>query len=407
MSISRLAGLLQRTIGLDAASIGTSAIERAVQTRRGVCNLATANLYWDLASSSEAELQRLVEEVVIPETWFFRDREAFAALTQYALEEWSQERTEEPRRLLSVPCSTGEEPYSMAMALLDAGLTAESFRIDAVDVSTRAIACAHEARFGRNSFRGADLGFRERHFERVGTDYRVADAVRRQVEFRQGNLFSGEGLPGVATYHAVFCRNLLIYFDRAGQDHAVRALRQLLAPGALLFVGPSESALLLSHDFVSMKMPLAFAFRERLQTEPTSPTIVAVVGAPRGTRAHPRRGVPPRERAASAAAPDAGLDSASALANQGRLAEAAKLCAAHLRTHTDSVPALHLMGLICSAQGDLATAAQHYRKALYLDPNHLDTLLHLGLLLEKQGDAPAARLLRERLQRATPQGEAS
>jgi chemotaxis protein methyltransferase WspC len=407
MSIPRLAGLLQRTIGLDAASIGTSAVERAVQTRLGVCKLANANLYWELASSSEAELQKLVEEVVVPETWFFRDREAFAVLTQFALEEWSQERTEGPRRLLSVPCSTGEEPYSMAMALLDAGLAAESFRIHAVDVSTRAIACAHEARFGRNSFRGADLGFRDRHFERTGTDYRLADAVRRQVEFRQGNLFSGEALPGAATYDAVFCRNLLIYFDRAGQDQAVRALRQLLAPEALLFVGPSESALLLSHDFVSMKMPLAFAFRERLPTEPAPPTAAVTVGTHRTARAHPRRSGLRRERTVRAAAPDEGLDNASALANQGRLAEAAQLCETYLRRHTDSVPALHLMGLICAARGDLATAAQHYRKALYLDPNHLDTLLHLGLLLEKQGDAPAARLLRERLQRATPQGEAS
>ncbi len=103
--------------------------------------------YWERVRGSRAELQALIEAVVVPETWFFRDREAFAALARLAREEWLPSAPQTGCcRLLSLPCSTGEEPYSMAMALLDAGVPADRFRIDAVDISAAALAQAERAR---------------------------------------------------------------------------------------------------------------------------------------------------------------------------------------------------------------------------------------------------------------------
>ena len=94
-----------------------------------------------------------------------------------------------------------------------------------------------------------------------------------------------------------------------------------------------------------------------------------------------------------------GLDDAFALADQGRLMEAAALCEEHMRVHGPSASAFYLMGLICSADGRLAAADRCYRKALYLDQNHHDALVHLALLLEQQGDAHAAKRLRSRAQK--------
>ena len=166
----------------------------------------------------------------MPETWFFRDREAFAALALTVYEDWLGAHPEDHLRLLSLPSSTGEEPYSMAMALLDAGFPANRFRVDAVDISARALARAGHAVYGKNSFRGNELGFRDRHFEATAHGYRLSDAVRRQVQFQQGNLLAAGFLPGVESYDVIFCRNVLIYFDRAAQDRALTVLVRLLTP---------------------------------------------------------------------------------------------------------------------------------------------------------------------------------
>ena len=152
--------LLKRTMGLDAASIGASAIERAVQQRLAASGLPETGAYLERVRASPEELQELIEAVIVPETWFFRDREAFAALARLVYEEWLGAHATGVLRVLSLPCSTGEEPYSAAMALLDAGWPAERFRVDALDISAHALAAARRGVYGRNSFRGGGLDFR-------------------------------------------------------------------------------------------------------------------------------------------------------------------------------------------------------------------------------------------------------
>lgn len=400
--------LLKQAMGLDAASIGHTAIERAVQERVSACSLPDQDAYWQYLCASAPELQLLIETVVVPETWFFRDPAAFAALAQMARENWLPGRPQGVLRLLSLPCSTGEEPYSMAMALLDAGLAPDRFLIDAVDISARSLALAARAVYGRNSFRGGELGFRERHFEALAQGHRPSPAVRASVRFQQGNLLAADFLQGSEIYDAVFCRNVLIYFDRATQDRAVAVLRRLLAAGGTLFVGPAETGLLFSQGFVSARIPLAFAFRKtapvRAQAErlpgswvppPPAPPRRPPAATPLRQRPFKPDAVPPPSR--SEQAPD--IDAAARLADQGRLVEAAKACEEHQRTHGHSARAFHLMGLIRNAAGNLPEAVQQFRKALYLDPDYYEALVHLAFLLEKQGDAAGAQTLRKRARR--------
>jgi len=318
--------------------------------------------------------------------------------------------------LLSLPSSTGEEPYSMAMALLDAGFPANRFRVDAVDISARALARAGHAVYGKNSFRGNELGFRDRHFEATAHGYRLSDAVRRQVQFQQGNLLAAGFLPGVESYDVIFCRNVLIYFDRAAQDRALTVLVRLLTPKGVLFVAPSETGLLLGHNFIPTNMPRAFAFRKAgvMPREP-KPTAARPV-----KRSSARRQVvppvpalylthaPPAIASAvtqthrsidRAAEPEVGIDEATRLADQGRLVEATACCEEHLRQHGPSANAFHLMGLVRDATGNQPEASDYYRKALYLDPNHHEALIHLALLMEKKGNTAGAQLLRNRARR--------
>src|SRR5262249_21641542 len=148
------------------------------------------------------------------ETWFFRDPASFDAFTQAALE-WLGRNPAGTLRILSVPCSTGEEPCSLAMRLLDSKVPPHRFVIDAVDVSGRSLARAQRALYGKNSFRGGDLSFRDRHFRETAEGFELSDTVRKCVRFHQDNVLAETFLAGHEPYQIIFCRNLLIYFDSA------------------------------------------------------------------------------------------------------------------------------------------------------------------------------------------------
>ena len=413
MMTAEFEDLLKRTMGLDAASIGASVVERAVQQRLTACGLKDPGAYLERVRASAEELQELIEAVIVPETWFFRDREAFAALARLVYEEWLGAHATGVLRVLSLPCSTGEEPYSAAMALLEAGFPAERFRVDAFDISARALEHARRGAYGRNSFRGGGLDFRERHFTPAGAGWQLGEAVRSQVQFQPGNVLDAGLLPGAEAYDVVFCRNLLIYFDRPTQDRAIATLTRLLAPKGWLFVGPSETGLLLSHAFVSAKVPLAFAFRHAA-TAPREPQVnghpAPVRRAPPVRPAAPVRPVPfssvvVRSATVVAGPPAAGqlaLDRAMQLADQGHLAEAARACETHLHAYGPSAPAFYVLGLVRDASGGHAEAAELYRKALYLEPQHHEALRQLAGLLEGQGDRAGAKVLSDRARRLEP-----
>ncbi len=403
------ADLLKRTMGLDAASIGPPAIERAVQQRLGACGLKDAGAYLERVSASPDELHELIEAVIVPETWFFRDREAFTALARMAQGEWLPAHPEGVLRVLSLPCSTGEEPYSVAMALLDAGVPAGRFRVEAHDISTRSLAFARRAVFGRNSFRGGELDFRERHFTPAGAGWQLGEAMRQQVDFRPGNLLEAGLSLGTAAYDAVFCRNLLIYFDRPTQDRAIANLTRLLAPNGWLFVGPSETGLFLGGAFASAKLPLAFAFR----LAGTTPPAPRVNGQPPPRRLPPARVVtparempfssvilhPPVAMTKPGTEPEPQINHALQLADQGRLIEAAQACETHLRAHGPSAQAFYVLGLVRDASGSHTDAVEFYRKALYLNPQHPEALGQLALLLGGQGDLAGAKVMNDRARR--------
>jgi chemotaxis protein methyltransferase WspC len=429
---ARFEAFLNHAMGLDTKSVGAAMIERAVRERCATCGAADIDAYWRQVKESPAELQELIELVIVPETWFFRDGEAFKAIARLALTH--SLRSVRPLRLLSLPCSTGEEPYSMAMALLDAGVPPARFHIDAVDICTRSIATAERAVYGRNSFRGKDLEFRNRHFVPVGERHTLAGTVRSQVRFRHGNLFDPALLAEECGYDFVFCRNVLIYFGEAEQARAVSVLGRLLNDTGVLFVGPSECGVLVRENMVSANMPLAFAFRKAALPTPSQPkvampmrtaaseTIGSWMTRPAAAPAHRVR-EQARSKAtsaprlwdatpASSAASQTGSDNdavavAARLADQGRLLEAAEICNRLIQQNKPSAAAFYLLGLVSDAAGRHLEARDHYRKTLYMEPDHTEALVHLAALLEMQGDTAGARRMSDRARRTIPKQQDS
>lgn len=425
--VEEFSGLLKRRMGLDSGSIGQAAVERAVRHRMHAAGVDDEQDYLMRVQAWPEEMQQLIEAVIVPETWFFRYPESQDAMAALARERLFAPGCEgRMLRVLSVPCSSGEEPYSIAMALLDAGVPSHRFHVDAIDISVRMVEFAQRAVYGRNSFRGGDLAFRDRHFSEVPDGHQLAARVRGQVRFQPGNLFDPNLLAGAAPYDFVFCRNLLIYFDLATQERAVQVLRRFARDDGVLFVGPAETSLLTGRRLPAVPLARSFAFRAKPAPAPAE--MPAAARAPlsgQGPIVHawtpprrpvaqtpaPRLPVPHAAIADTPSAPPAAatgqaaqtsLREIAALADLGRVRDAMAKCLAHIEIHGASADALHLQGLLLDAEGQSRQAQAAYRKALYLDPNHREALLHLAALVASDGDHEGAR----RLQARAARGEA-
>jgi chemotaxis protein methyltransferase WspC len=379
--------MLQRASGLD---LSPQSVERALRQRMAKCGVADTEQY--LQNMAPAELAALIELVVVPESWMFRDAGAFAAATAFVQQRLAAQ-PERVVRIASIPCAGGEEPYSMAMALADAGVAPASFRIEGFDLSALAIERARAGRYTRNAFRGAELGFRERHFSRVGDEYQISDALREQVGFAQANLLAIDSAAAAGRYDLVFCRNLLIYFDDDAASAAIDVLRALLADHGMLFAGYAEVPAFCRNGFAPLRLPGAFALQKAQQAAPA--------GAKPPERAAARPIVPPPAPAPTAV-PTAHADllaNARRQADHGDYDGAAAACRAHLAVQPDSADAYFLLGVVSECQHQSGAAADYWRRCVYLRPDHYDALCHLALLAAQAGDTAQAAALRQRAAR--------
>ncbi|ROO05046.1 chemotaxis protein CheR [Pseudomonas fluorescens] len=411
-SDQRFFDFLKERIGLDVTSVGPAIIERAVRQRTTLSQAAHADEYWLLLQGSREEQQALIEAVIVPETWFFRYPESFATLGKLARKRLGELNNMRALRILSLPCSTGEEPYSIAMALLDAGLKPHQFKVDGMDVSPLSVEKARRALYGKNSFRGQDLDFRDRHFTAEQEGHRVNDDVREQVRLQVGNVLDPTLLASEPAFDFVFCRNLLIYFDQPTQKLVFEVLKRLTHFDGVLFIGPAEGSLLGRLGMRSIGIPQSFAFSRHSDPHPeplpTPKPIVLPISQPlRSTppapvRTRPFAAVTPLPIASKSANPDAAtlLANIAALANEGKSAEARAACEQYLRSHEPVAQVFYWLGLLSDVAGLTLEAQGFYRKALYLEPQHPEALMHLAALLQAQGDTAGARRLQERAARS-------
>ena len=414
--------LLSERMGLDRASVGENLIENGVRARMAALGIADRSVY-ELALTVGNELQALIEEVVIPESWFFRDSRPFEILANFARSGWLNRPDRNPLTVLSAPCAGGEEPYSIAVTLIEIGLPPERFRVDAIDISARSLSRAIAASFGPNSFRGASEEFRSKHFRAEDGRFVLEPAIRQAVRFHLGNVLDPNLLADRPPFDVVFCRNLLIYFDAAAKARAFATLGRLTSPGSLLFLGHADRRdALAGSPFAPLNERGAFAYVKGSPHGPADP--------PGGGRPKPERGgnssarpeppKPPRPTSAiaiAAAKPaepasagqveptpapfdaDRAIEAATSLADSGRYDEASALVDRVIARGLADARAHFLLGLIRQASGERGQAEAQFLKAVYLDPQHDGALTALALLARRKGDVAAEATYRRRADR--------
>lgn len=399
-AIAQVLRLARERAGLEfaegQAELAAAAVRRAVQ-RAGVPDPAA--FLGQAADSGAWEV--LLEELSVGETYFFREPDQLAFLRDEVLPQLAG-RPGPGVRAWSAACATGEEAYTLAMLLGDAGCS--GFRVLGTDVVRSRLAAAERGSYRRWSLRGVPDDAAGRWFTREGDRFRVRDEVRAAVGFAPLNLADPRRAyvaAGAWGMDLVFCRNVLIYLDDATIRHVAARLVDTLAPDGWLFLGASDPPLqeLVPCQVVRTGGGVAYRRPGRSAARPAAaaPSVrtTARLPVPPAAPPPPAGSVPATAAspATATAAPDPGEAAARvrALADRGALDEAGTACAAALELHRDSAELLVLHSTLLFTARRYAAAASAARRALYLDRGCACAHLALGSALARAGDAGAAR----------------
>ncbi|MCY1015203.1 CheR family methyltransferase [Pyxidicoccus sp. MSG2] len=395
-TLVRVEEVLRAACGLTLARSLRRSLETALTRASEASGLEPDAFLRNLLLRESAAVESFIEHAVIGETYFFRHPEQLRALARLA-----QAHAGPFFHVWSAGCASGEEPYSIAMALLASGMPEGRFRVLATDVSGRALQRAREGAYGTWSLRRIEPELEKRFLVARGDQLSVVPLVRRTVDFRRHNL--AVDVPPVQGLAAIFCRNVLIYFPpELVRDVLVRFI-EALAPGGMLFVSPAEVPLTNGLGLETVDAEGSVALRVPMPgvTRPAA-AAVARLERPRPVSAPPRRIIsvlpvpepapaPPVARVEEPASPDP-LARALDAARAGRFEEAEALAREAAK---GLVPEAYLLlAMVAEGRGDLNGAVEAVRKALYLEPQlalgHA-TLVALYGRMDRREDAERAR----------------
>jgi len=421
--MERLTRLLQERVGLHVRPDGWASLRLAVSARLGPRPTTAQIESWlDALAESEEELRRLLPLVTVGKTSFFRDERQFAALAEL-LPELLRGTRAEGRRLSiwSAGCATGEEPHSLAIAALEAGADPGELELLGTDVNPAAVAFAAAGRYPLHRMEGLSTARLARYFEVADGFAEPRQEVRRAIGgFAVQNLADDRyPLPRCGAWDAIFCRNVLIYFDLETTVRVLDRFERCLRPGGYLFLGYSESLFRVYDRFELVERAGSFFYRK-----PLVPPARRAPPIPLPPPEPPALGAAPKAPAPAPQAPPT-LRAIAMDIEAGRFTEARAALEARLRVVPEDVGARltlanllvllrlpgearacyeaaldmeplraegHLLyGIHLQAEGDLERAAAELSRALFLDPDLGLGHYFLGRCRERLGDLDGAR----------------
>ena len=407
--LQRFQALLQEVSGLELPETRLPDLQRAVNRALVATGLADADaLYRHLRDrAGRPSLEVFVGDLTIGETHFFRNRPQFRALEHHILPELIERRRASRRlRVWSAACSTGEEPYSLAILLerLLPDRASWDVRILATDINRTALERARRGQYGTWSFRDVPDDVASAFFVRHGTTLEVAGRIREAVSFAHLNL-AADTWPSAATatldLDLVLCRNVLIYFGDDLSHQVAARLHGALADSGWLLVAPAELSQAVFRHFTVVNLDGAVAYRK-----PTPPTPTrlrppegepgrAGIGGPVVVHT-PRPGAEEAERLEALAEADPADGRAPLLAarihlDRLELDRAERWAEVACQRDPLSAPAHYLRGLALQEAGRLEDALAALRRSVFLDPGSVLGQLALAGLLARLGEPARAR----------------
>ncbi len=225
-------------------------VHSRLQKRLNALKLTSYEQYFKYLDNDRNSLETvwMIDVITTNKTSFFREHQHFDFMRERILPDLRKKSL----RIWSSACSSGEEPYSIAILLAESLPNLKGFdaRILATDISTKVLATAKQGIYSTDILEPVPTEWKKKYFvkaEQSGNKWQVVPELRRIISFARLNLM--EKFPMRGPFDVIFCRNVMIYFDKPTQDHLVRRFYNLLAPGGYLFVGHSESLTRANHNF--------------------------------------------------------------------------------------------------------------------------------------------------------------
>jgi len=366
---------------------------------------------WLMSTPRSNQLDVLASHLTVGETYFFRDNRSFEVLTEQILPPLIRERQGSERRLRiwSAACCTGEEAYSIAIALRRALPDYKRWDITllATDINPVFLRKAESGLYSQWSFRDTPDQLKEQYF-RVTADgqFQIRPEIRQMVRFSQLNL-AEDLYPSPATNtHAmdiIYCRNVLMYFTASQATNVLRRLYRAQADGGWLIVGPSELSHVASTAYAPANVLGAALFRKNSTEERGTLTPFPDIpgegkharcdcpGSDAGAANIPPLAIAPPRQSIERPDPSAFSLLARSLANQGKLLEALECCDRSIAADKLNPASHYLRALILHEQGARDDAVQSLRNALYLDPKFVLAYFTLGNIARDRGQIRDAR----------------
>jgi len=279
-------------------------LERGLESRMAALRIGSYSDYFEYLTQNRErrqELQKLLQFLTVGETFFFRYHAHYAALMKSVLPEILGKSDGKSIRLWSAGCSTGEEPYSMAMAVMETvpDWRSRDIRILATDINNRSLMLAREGVYNTWKIRVTEKKYLEKYFKRIGESYVVRDEVKSLVEFSHLNLQTIHETPHPLMsdgFDTIFCRNVMIYFTTATTRKVVEGFSAALKQGGYLFLGHSETLSYISTRFERQIHDGGVYYRRKTAMTQEAPAVV-VPPAPPTTLPPPPKKTPPAAKA--------------------------------------------------------------------------------------------------------------
>lgn len=261
----RLCEFLYRRTGMLFGETKRYYIDRRVAERVAATGAMSFGSYFNLLLSDPGEAEHLINSFTVNETYFYREEHQLRCLSRSLLpDRIAGKRPGDRVRIWSVPCSTGEEPYSIAIWLLENWNLVDAYNVEIVgsDIDSAVLRDAAFGEYGKRSVSRLSAELRQRYFERLGDDHwRIIQDLRESVSFRAANLIDREATEAEGAFDIIFCRNVLIYFDDESRRRTVDNLHGALLPGGYLCLGHTESMSRISTRFEVARFDDAIVYR--------------------------------------------------------------------------------------------------------------------------------------------------
>lgn len=397
--------LIETEMGLNTDSVGIISVASAITKHLKPDEIK----YSDFSNlmRDNSRLQDLLNELTVAETWFFRDTECFNYLRNELFQNKYKYTSENKLRILSAPCSTGEEPYSIAILLNELGFKSTDYEIIASDLNPNSLNKAKIGIFGKSSFRNDYHDFKAKYFNLINENcYELNYKIKSIPTFKKGNLVKSNFLQNESKFDYVFCKNLLIYLHDDARRQVLENISRLLKPDGILFAGLSETAYFTRNNFTYIKHDMAFACRQITLSEPDEVKLLKtqrLSDKPLAETISERQPVKSHRKVVHSQNQDANnqnlYQKLHELADKGHYSEAEKICTDLLSKDISDYSALYIMGLIKNASGKSSEAKDFFNKVLYIKPDHYESLIHTSLIYESTGEHELASIYRERAER--------